>query len=386
MPTDAGHLNEFDPESDGMRNDFNDEAAGMLIKTAAADAKFLECMETLNKLNHCKEEEIINELQKYVVGRSQVEKKVYVPLSQGEMAAINAEPDLGEDQPPEFTHESDDEDEDSHVSDQDNMDDEFESDSTEDIVDHVQNSAEFMQDIIEDFLNSKGLPIDNQDSNQDKFFKSLREIMNQYEARPTPIIKEGLVVGSADVVQKVPDIIETFQREEKVRHEEVIAPIIYQERQMVMTAETVRKIKIAADSGAVDHIANANNLPGNVVLKKTDKHRDFINASGGGIKNHGEANVRLKTKQGKMIGNTFQVADVCRPLHSVGKVCDGGHEILFMKNRAVVVPEGSLAKFLDGCQHLVTYEREDGLYVVEVEVSAVPDESLASFRRPDASK
>ena len=91
------------------------------------------------------------------------------------------------------------------------MDDEFESDSdedisssmndnpdsTEDIIDHVQGSVEFMQDIIGDFLNSKGLLTENQDSeqksigniNHDKFFKSLREILNQYEARPTPIIK-----------------------------------------------------------------------------------------------------------------------------------------------------------------------------------------------------
>ena len=49
-----------------------------------------------------------------------------------------------------------------------------------------------------------------------------------------------------------------------------------------------------------------------------------------------------------------------------------------MKNRTVVVPEGSLAKFLDECQHLVTYEREDGLYVVEVEVRAVTDENMSS--------
>ena len=60
------------------------------------------------------------------------------------------------------------------------------------------------------------------------------------------------------------------------------------------------------------------------------------------------------------------------------RVCDGGHEIFFMKNRAIVVPEGSLAKFLDECQHLVTYEREDGLYVVEVEVRAVTDENMSS--------
>ena len=119
---------------------------------------------------------------------------------------------------------------------------------------------------------------------------------------------------------------------------------------------------------------------------KTDKHRDFINASGGGIKNHGEANVGLKTKSGRLIANTFQVADVCRPLHSIGKVCDGGHEVLFMKGKAVVVPEGALEQFLGNCAHLATYERENGVYVMEVEVSAVPDETMSSFPRPVAGR
>ena len=145
-------------------------------------------------------------------------------------------------------------------------------------------------------------------------------------------------------------------------------------------------MKVAADSGAVDHITNAANLPGNVVLVKTEKHRDFINASGDGIKNHGEATVRLKTKSGRLIANTFQVADVCRPLHSIGRVCDGGHEVLFMKGKAVVVPERSLEQFLGNCAHLATYERENGLYVMEVEVSAIPDEGASSFTRPVAGR
>ena len=54
-----------------------------IIDTNMADAQFLECMDTLDKLNNCKQEEIMNELQKYVVGRDQIKKKAYEPLSQG---------------------------------------------------------------------------------------------------------------------------------------------------------------------------------------------------------------------------------------------------------------------------------------------------------------
>ena len=215
------------------------------------------------------------------------------------------------------------------------------------------------------------------------FIQSIEEIRDRFIAknRPTGVVDESGIKGpDAD------EILNDFFQEEQRHHEELIAPIIYQEREMVMTAESVRTMKVAADSGAVDHIANASNLPGNVILVKTEKHRDFINASGGGIKNHGEANVRLKTKSGRLIANTFQVADVCRPLHSIGKVCDGGHEVLFMKGKAVVVPEGSLEQFLGNCAHLATYERENGLYVMEVEVSAVPDETMSSFPRPVAGR
>ena len=56
--------------------------------------------------------------------------------------------------------------------------------------------------------------------------------------------------------------------------------------------------------------------------------------------------------------------------------------MLFTNNKAVVVPEGALAKFLESCVHVPTYEREDnGLYVAEMEVSAIPNEDLPSFTR-----
>ena len=155
---------------------------------------------------------------------------------------------------------------------------------------------------------------------------------------------------------------------------------------MVMVADKVRKMKAAADSGAVDHIAHPSNLPGDVILLKTAQHRVFVNASGGGINNHGRANVRLRFESGRLIPNTFQVADVCRPVHPVGKICDGGHEMLFTQNKAIVVPEGALEQFLDRCQHLITYERENGLYVTEAEVSAVPGEDMSGFPRQGAGR
>ena len=156
----------------------------------------------------------------------------------------------------------------------------------------------------------------------------------------------------------------------------------------INSAEQVKRMRVAADSGAVDHIANPKDIPGNAVLRqpKGRKARNFVDASGGSIKNHGEATLKLKTQEGKLIGNTFQVADVCRPLHSVGRICDAGHDMIFLKDKAVVVPEGALSKFLKDCMCLAVYHREEGLYVADMEATPVPSDVEPSFPRQGVSR
>ena len=74
--------------------------------------------------------------------------------------------------------------------------------------------------------------------------------------------------------------------------------------------------------------------------------RDIRSANDGVIKNHGEATIELEQDGGPTMSSTVQVADVSRPLQSVGKICDGPREgqekeMLFMKGEAVVVPAGT---------------------------------------------
>ena len=109
--------------------------------------------------------------------------------------------------------------------------------------------------------------------------------------------------------------------------------------------------------------------------------RTLSPASGDGIKNHGKARAKLRTKEGNIIGNVFQVADVCRPLHSVSRICDQGHEMLFTEEEGVVVPKGTFAALLATVKAVARYPRENGLYVAEVEVKAA-DEPESSFTRP----
>ena len=47
----------------------------------------------------------------------------------------------------------------------------------------------------------------------------------------------------------------------------------------------IKKMKVAAESGAADHIAHPTSLPGNILLLRENTTRNFVSASGDGIKN-----------------------------------------------------------------------------------------------------
>ena len=145
------------------------------------------------------------------------------------------------------------------------------------------------------------------------------------------------------------------------------------EEEEVLATEDEVVVKIASDSGAVDHITNPASVPGSVVIRKPVKMRNFVGAGGEGIKNYGEASVTLETSEGNFINSVSQVADVCRPLHSTSKTCDGGHEMLYTKKEGIVVPEGAFSQFLgllasQGIKPLARYQREGGLYVATMKV------------------
>ncbi len=147
------------------------------------------------------------------------------------------------------------------------------------------------------------------------------------------------------------------------------------EEEEVLATEDEVVVKIASDSGAVDHITNPGSVPGSVVIQKSARVRNFVGAGGEGIKNYGEAFITLETSEGNVIDSVSQVADVCRPLHSTSKTCDGGHEMLYTKHEGIVLPEGALSQFLGllaakGVKPLARYQREGGLYVATMKVRA----------------
>ena len=114
---------------------------------------------------------------------------------------------------------------------------------------------------------------------------------------------------------------------------------------LLAAMETEIETEVAADSGAVDHVAGPDDIPGCVEVKRT-RVRNFVGPTGKPIEHHGEALVHLVNETGRVIGSVFQIANVVRPLHSVSKICDEKHEMLFAATEATVVPAGALSKFL----------------------------------------
>ncbi len=134
----------------------------------------------------------------------------------------------------------------------------------------------------------------------------------------------------------------------------------------VLSTNEAKVVYVAADTGAVEHCIGPSDLPGSVVVEPPERERHFVGAQGKGIDHYGKAKVILETVTGQHIGNVFQVMDVCRPLHAVSKITDTGHDMLFTKRGAVVVPEGAFNAVLAACEITAKYPRKGGLYVAKM--------------------
>ena len=201
-------------------------------------------------------------------------------------------------------------------------------------------------------------------------FQELSHMLNR--AFKPKLVADDLNRATAAAVKEAEDVMHEAML---IEHQDL------PDEQILAAEETIRKIRVAIDSGAVDHIAHPASLPGEIRLMKDGTLRNFVSASGDSIRNHGKAAVKLRTKDGNVIGNVFQVADVCRPLHSVSRICDTGHEVLFTSEEGIVVPKGTFAKFMENMKGVVArYPREAGLYVAEMDVKA-GDAPAESFTR-----
>jgi hypothetical protein len=150
----------------------------------------------------------------------------------------------------------------------------------------------------------------------------------------------------------------------------------------VNEAEKVR-VTVAIDSGAVRNVANPNDLPKGVKLLPNTTGKHFVGPGGECIVKHGTCTTVVEGGHGKMQCK-WDAADVTRPLHAVSQVAgpedgEGLHDVLFTNKRCVVVPPGIVEKVLKVIKPLAEYKRKGGLYLADLELSAMPD---TDFPRP----
>ena len=132
-------------------------------------------------------------------------------------------------------------------------------------------------------------------------------------------------------------------------------------------------IEIALDSGAGDHVISRMDLPGSVVRDSRGSRsgQHFLAAGGQRLPNEGEMALTLVDEAtSATVESVFQVAEVTRPLWSVGKVCDKGYKVLFDELKAQIFRNL-------GDAPLCTFERKGGLYIGRLKVRNPKHEGFA---------
>ena len=128
------------------------------------------------------------------------------------------------------------------------------------------------------------------------------------------------------------------------------------------------EFEVALDSGSFVHVCALADCPGYLLQESPGSRRgqEFLMGNGGTIANLVQMQLNLADNVvGSDVQSIFQIAAVTRPLMSVGKICDEGHNITFDSVCAVV-------RSKDG-QALCIFHRElsGGLYVAKLKLKSL---------------
>ena len=85
--------------------------------------------------------------------------------------------------------------------------------------------------------------------------------------------------------------------------------------------------------------------------------QQYVTADGSKIDNMGEKRISATTAEGSEVSMTFQIAQVTKPLGSVGKMCDAGNQLWFTKTGGEIWHEDTGT--------VTAFTREQGVYLLE---------------------
>ena len=107
------------------------------------------------------------------------------------------------------------------------------------------------------------------------------------------------------------------------------------------------EFEVALDSGAIVHVCHDDDTPGYVLQESAGSKRQqhFTVGDGGRLPNRGEKRLNLAApKSGGGMGEiltVFQIANVTRPLMSVGRICDKGMKATFDSKCAIITDQNN---------------------------------------------
>ena len=92
------------------------------------------------------------------------------------------------------------------------------------------------------------------------------------------------------------------------------------------------------DSGAADHVIPPNWIPGVPIVPSPGSKRGvrYIAANGAKLPNLGQMVVAFENSVGTAGKILFQVANISKPLVSVSKLIDDGHQVVFDKRASYI--------------------------------------------------
>ena len=124
--------------------------------------------------------------------------------------------------------------------------------------------------------------------------------------------------------------------------------------------EGFKKLEVLVDSGAAASVMPQRYVEDREVTKGEAAKRGVhdVAADGGRIPNLGEVRVNLLTKEREKASVTFQVADVHKPILSVGALTAQGHRVGFTKEGGTITMARSGKR--------IAFQRRDGVYKLEV--------------------
>jgi hypothetical protein len=134
------------------------------------------------------------------------------------------------------------------------------------------------------------------------------------------------------------------------------------------------EFEVALDSGAVVHVCSLEDCPGYHLDESpgSKSGQKFLMGDGGTIPNLGQKRLNLSDDGvNRDMSSIFQIAAVTRPLMSVGRICDEGHNITFDATTAIVRDKG-------GVEICKFHRAPGGLYVAKMKLR-----NPAGFPRPE---